>query len=115
VLEGHGNAELCGLDGIADDDGAVAEPDLAPVRRNEADEDLHQRGLAGAVLAEQPVDLADPDRQVDLVAGDDLAVALADLQHLERMAGARRFRKAADCGFDDRHVLPIVARFTAED
>ena len=41
----------------------VVEDDLALVGRVEAVEDVHQRGLAGAVLAEQRVDLARLDGQ----------------------------------------------------
>ena len=52
--------------------------DLALVRPGQAVEDVHQRRLAGAVLAEQGVDLAGPDVEVDVVVGDDARVALGD-------------------------------------
>jgi hypothetical protein len=45
------------------------DPDLAGVARIRAGEDLHERGLAGAVLADQPDDLAARHRQVDPAQG----------------------------------------------
>ena len=42
-----------------------------------AEEDVHQRRLAGAVLAEQRQDLAAPQLEVDGVVGDERAEALA--------------------------------------
>ena len=50
----------------------------------EAVEDVHQGRLAGAVLAEQGVDLAGPDVEVDAVVGDHARIALRDAAHLER-------------------------------
>src|SRR4029079_9816571 len=47
-------------------------------------EDVHQRGLAGAVLTEERVDLARPDLEIDVVVGDDARIALRDAAHLER-------------------------------
>ena len=43
----------------------AVEQDLALVGRGQPVEDVHQGGLAGAVLAEQGVDLAGPDVEVD--------------------------------------------------
>ena len=43
--------------------------DLALVGLEQPVEHVHQRGLAGAVLTEQAVDLARLDRQVDVVVG----------------------------------------------
>ena len=54
-------------------------------------DDLHQRRLAGAVLAEHRVDLARQHREVDAVVGDDRRVDLADAAQLEaRRAGSGR-------------------------
>ena len=52
--------------------------DRARVRRLHAVEDLHQRRLAGAVLADDRVDGAAPDVDVDVVVGDHAGEALAD-------------------------------------
>ena len=41
--------------------GLAVQQDLALVRRGQPVQDVHQGGLAGAVLAEQGVDLAGPD------------------------------------------------------
>ena len=51
--------------------GSAVEQDLALVGRGQPVEDVHQGRLAGAVLAEQGVDLAGPDVEVDVVVGDD--------------------------------------------
>ena len=56
---------------------------LALARRVHAVEDLHQRRLAGAVLAEQGVDLAGPHVEVDVVVGHEVAEALRDAAGLE--------------------------------
>jgi hypothetical protein len=54
------------------------DPDLAGVGLAQAVEDLRQRALAGAVLAQQGVDLAGLDREVDAVVGDERPEALGD-------------------------------------
>ena len=58
--------------------GAV-DRDLATVWGDEADEDPHQRRLAGSVLPEDAVHLAAVEVEVDAVAGHDVAVALGDV------------------------------------
>ena len=55
-------------------------PSSGPV---EAGEDVHQRRLAGAVLAEQRVHLALAQVEVDVVVGDDPGEALGDAAQLE--------------------------------
>ena len=56
----------------------AAQPNLARVRRDEAEQHAHQGRLAGPVLAHHPVDLAALDREVDLIVGEQAAVALDD-------------------------------------
>jgi len=46
-------------------------------------EHVHQRGLAGAVLAKQSVDLATPDPEVDVVVRDDTRKRLCDPRQLQ--------------------------------
>src|SRR3990170_4920505 len=58
---------------------AAVEPDLAAVGTLEAGEDLHQGGLAGAVLAEDPLDRSGRDRQADAVVGVHRPEGLVDL------------------------------------
>ena len=74
-------------DGPAMWTGFAVEQDLALVGRGQPVEDVHERGLAGAVLAEQGVDLARADVEVDVVVGDHARVALGDAAHLERRRG----------------------------
>ena len=57
--------------GIGDFDLLAANADRARVRAVDAGEDLHQRRLAGAVLADQRVDLAGPEIEPGVVEGVD--------------------------------------------
>ena len=52
--------------------------DRALVGHVVAEQDVHQRGLAGAVLAEQREDLAAAQLEVDRLVGDERAEALVD-------------------------------------
>jgi hypothetical protein len=49
----------------------------------DAGQDLHQRRLAGPVLADQRDDFSALDGEVDLVQRDDAGKAFADRLHLE--------------------------------
>ena len=49
----------------------------------DAEQDVHQRGLAGAVLAEQAEDLAGAEHEVDVVIGAHAAKALRDAAHFD--------------------------------
>jgi hypothetical protein len=74
------------VDGVAGGvhrDLAAVDLDAALVRRLQAVEDLHQRALAGAVLADQGVHLAPGDLEVDAFVGDDQREALADALHAD--------------------------------
>ena len=55
-----------------------ADQDLALVRVVEAVEDVHQRGLPGAVLAKQRMYLTAPEIEVDVVVREDAREALGD-------------------------------------
>ena len=60
-----------------------------------AEQDVHQRGLAGAVLAEQREDFPAPQLEIDGVVGDERAEALADagkLQDERRLGGSDRHK-----------------------
>jgi hypothetical protein len=65
----------------------AVDPDRAGVLRVHAGEDLHQRRLAGAVLADERVDLAGAQVEVDAVQDVDAEEALADAAHLEQRRG----------------------------
>ncbi len=57
--------------------------DPAFVRARQPVQDVHQGGLAGAVLAQQGVDLAPTHVEVDVVVGHHPGVSLRDPPHLE--------------------------------
>ena len=57
--------------------------DLALIRLHQPVQDVHQRGLAGPVLAEQAADLAGGDPEVDVVVGHEAAEALRDAAQLK--------------------------------
>ena len=73
----------------AEFDGRPVEEDLAGVRPVEPRQDVHQRALAGPVLAQQGVDLARAQVEINLVVGDDAGERLDDAARLERRARAR--------------------------
>ena len=58
--------------------GASRTQNLALVRRLQAEQDAHQRRLAGAVLAHHAVDLAPLGGEIDAVVGEEAAIALDD-------------------------------------
>ncbi|TPW11055.1 MAG: putative ABC transporter ATP-binding protein YufO [Acidimicrobiaceae bacterium] len=88
VLVHHGDAVGSGIDRVHDLYLPTVEPDLPGVGEHETDEHLHQRGLAGAVLAEDAVDLPPVQREAHPVAGDDLAEVLGDVDELHSGRGA---------------------------
>ena len=75
--------------GVLIDGRLAADADLAAVGLVEAVEDRHQRRLAGAVLADDAVDGAARDLQIDVAIGAHSAKTLVDADQL-------------DCGF--RHA-----------
>ena len=86
VLVDHADAVADGVARLVDVDRPTVDPDLAAVGAIEAGEDVHQRRLAGAVLAEQRVQLARTELELRVVEGDRGAEALVDRLH----AKARR-------------------------
>ena len=83
VLVDHADAPADGVGRIVDRDGRAIEEDLAGVGRGQSVQDVHERGLAGPVLAEQGVDLTRPDLEVDRVVRDHARIALGDAAHLQ--------------------------------
>ena len=63
--------------------GGAVEADLAGVGLVDAGKDLHQRGLAGAVLADERDDLAARDLEVHLVESEDAGKTFGDRSHLQ--------------------------------
>ena len=64
---------------------------------------LHQRRLAGAVLADDGVDRAAADLEVDAVVGDDAGEALDDVAQLDRV-GLGLAGRGPPLALHDRHV-----------
>ena len=90
VLVHHADPGGEGVLGAPDGRRLAADEDLAPVREVVAVEDAHQGGLPGAVLADDAVDRARPDRERDVAVGVDLAEPLVDAAKLDD--GGRRQR-----------------------
>ena len=71
MLVDHADAPVDGVGRVADADRLAVDQDLARIRRGKPVQDVHQRGLAGAVLAEEGVNLAGPQIEVDAVVRHD--------------------------------------------
>ena len=84
VLVHHPDPEVDRLVRGADPLRLPAHADLALVGVVEPVEDVHQRRLAGAVLAEERVHLAGAELEVDRVVGDDAREPLRDALQLEK-------------------------------
>ena len=116
VLVDHADA---GRDRIArrvERDRPTVEQDLATVRTVQAGEDVHERALAGAVLAEHGMDLADAQVEGDPVVGEDTREGLDDAPSLQgvRLAEGGRDRRAGIGHGHGRAVAgpPVVRRRT---
>ena len=87
-LEYGGEAQPAGGRGAGQVDRLAVQSDRATVGLDDAGEELHQRALARAVLAQDGVDVPGRQRDVDAVQGHGLAVALAHpLEHQHRGPG----------------------------
>jgi len=73
-----------------DVDLATVDEDLPGVGLVQPVDHVHQRGLAGAVLAQQPEDLALADLERDVVVGEDPGEAFRDADEAERRTGTSR-------------------------
>ena len=88
-------------------DRLAVKQDLARVGRRQPVQDVHESGLAGAVLAEEGVDLARAHVKVDGIVGDDTRIALRDAAHLERRCvncGDLRCHRCLVCAFTCRYA-----------
>ena len=83
MLEHHADAEAARGAGVRDADGRAVEHDLALVGREDAVDHLDESRLARAVLAEQGVNLARPDAEIDVVVGAHAGKRLADADELQ--------------------------------
>jgi hypothetical protein len=73
----------------------VGDADLARVGRVVAEEDVGQRRLAGAVLAQQRQDLARAEVEVDRVVSEQAAEALGDAGEPQQDGARPRCRRLA--------------------
>ena len=85
VLVDHADAVLDGHARAGDVHLLAANVDLALCGRVEPDEDVHERGLASAVLAQKRVDLALLDREVHVLVSVERTEALADVLHPQQL------------------------------
>src|SRR5690606_3186717 len=83
VLVDHADARRHGVAGTSEVLDLVVQQDVALLGLVQAVQDVHQGGLARPVLAQEAVDLARLDHQVDVVVRDERAEALGDTAQLE--------------------------------
>ena len=98
VLVDHADAGLDRVLRAADRPLLAVDQDLAAVGLVEAVEDVHQRRLAGAVLADDAVDRAGRDDEVDRPVGVDGAEPLVDPAQLDRRGQRPRQRRHVAAG-----------------
>ncbi|GHI55743.1 hypothetical protein Srubr_55890 [Streptomyces rubradiris] len=94
----HADAAGDGVAGVVQDDLLAVDRDGALVRLLHAVEDLHQGGLAGAVLAAQGVDGARAYGDVDVAVGDDAGETLGDAAQFDGSGRAGRVDGALSSG-----------------
>ena len=85
VLKHHADPERTRLCRVGDLDALAVPEDLALVGLHGAINDLHQGALARTVLAQNGVDLARGDRQIDAGVRHDRRVALGDIAQLQSL------------------------------
>ncbi len=89
-LMDHRNTAIERIERAVQHDRLALEADLAPVRRMHAGNDLHQRGLAGTVLAHQRMNGAAPHAQPHVVERDHAGKGFADATNFQQaVAGGR--------------------------
>ena len=98
-LRGDRDAGCPGTTGIAEHDRLAVDRDRAVVRRVQPRQNLHQRALAGAVLADQRHHLAGAQLEVHAVERLDRAEAVAHPRHLQD--DRRRHRAVVRVGVDE--------------
>ena len=91
VLINHLDPLTARVGGRCETDFTAVEKNAAGIGNDGAGQDLAQRRLSSAVVADQPKDLARPQNKVDAIKGLDGAEGLADVLHLDpdRRVGAQ--------------------------
>ena len=107
MLVHHADAEPGGALGVDDPVRHGVDPDRTSIGQHQADDHPHQRGLAGTVLAEDPVDLARAQCEIDVLARDDVAKPIGHPVKLEedRTRLSAHHRSVSSL----RHVISPVA------
>ena len=124
-LEDHRDAEPTRVGRRSDDGWTALKENLAGIGGDRAAEHLHQRRLAGAVLAEQHMRLARPDRERDVAQRAHAGIALADAAQFQFRRrgirlGRRRFCRcrrsahaaASSAGARSKNILPGFMMFS---
>src|SRR6185369_7204117 len=84
--------------GLADAEGRMllaVQADPAGAGLDHPAQHLHEGALAGAVLADEPDDLAPPDGEADRIQGDDARIGLGYVDEFEEMIGHGPVRAGA--------------------
>ena len=84
VLVDHGQPGEHGVARVLESDRLTVDQNLALIGVIQPEEDVHQGRLAGAVFAEQGVDLALLDGELDAVVGNDTGESFDDSPHFDR-------------------------------
>ena len=80
----HADAQCLGSAGGVDFDRLTAQDDASLVPPQRSREDLHERALAGSVLANQGMDLAPSDLESHIVEGLDAWEGLGHALHTQK-------------------------------
>ena len=91
VLINHLDPLTARIRGRRETDFTAIEKNAAGIGNDGAGQDLAERRFSGAVVADQPENLARPQHEVDAIKGLDGAEGLADVLHLDpdRRVGAQ--------------------------
>ena len=100
LLVDDGDAGARGLAGAGEPHRLAVDRDLAVIVGIDAGQDLHQRRLAGAVLAHQGMDLARARREIDALEHRHIAERFADAAHGEQRWSSR-------VAHSDRRASPV--------
>ena len=103
MLVHHPDAERKRLARGIDVAALAVDGDFALVRHVQAGQDIHQRGLAGAVFTQQGVDLAGLQVEVNVIVGEHRAETFHDAGHFDDGHGAILARSLA---FADAEQTP---------
>ena len=93
VLEHHADAQTSCLGRIVDVDFLAVEKNLSFIGLDRTVDDFHQGALASAIFAQYGVDFPRHDREADPVVGDDVRIALGDVEEFESGWGCAHARR----------------------